>query len=199
MNEPLTLRERNRRDAWLAIHDAAAELALQHGLALTTVEMIAERVGISRRTFFNYFASKEDAVLGVQEIVVPEDALTEFRRDRSAPLLERTVRLMAALLRTTTPEPHIRQRRTELVEAIPELHRRMRQVALSAEELLEPILLEELGDSVDSEAGVQMLLMLAGTVLRYAYRQDPHSVTCGDDRFVQSALGAFRAAAAVHA
>ena len=65
----MTLRERNRRKAWLAIHAAASELALKHGLADTTVEMIADHAGVSRRTFFNYFASKEDAVLGIQETV----------------------------------------------------------------------------------------------------------------------------------
>lgn len=195
----MTLRERNRREAWLAIHNAAAALALEHGLADTTVEMIAEQAGVSRRTFFNYFASKEDAVLGMQEIVIPDEALSEFRQDRSASLLERTVRLMAALMRTTTPDPEVQKRRSELVEKMPELHRRMRRFALSTEELLEPILLEELGDRLDNDSGVQVLLMLAGTVLRYAYLRDPRSVICGDEQFIRSAIGAFREAASVHA
>ncbi|MHC2998810.1 hypothetical protein OB08_05430 [Microbacterium sp. HJ5] len=35
------------------------------GLNGFTIDELCERAGISRRTFFNYFASKEDAVLGI--------------------------------------------------------------------------------------------------------------------------------------
>ncbi|WP_188664594.1 TetR/AcrR family transcriptional regulator [Tersicoccus solisilvae] len=42
----------------------ARELALAHGLHGFTVDQLCEAVGISRRTFFNYFASKDDAVIG---------------------------------------------------------------------------------------------------------------------------------------
>ncbi|GAA0420189.1 TetR family transcriptional regulator [Acrocarpospora corrugata] len=38
-------------------------LAVEHGLDGVTVEAIADAANISRRTFSNYFASKEDAVL----------------------------------------------------------------------------------------------------------------------------------------
>lgn len=39
-------------------------LFLKHGFEETTIEQIAETAGISRRSFFRYFASKEDVVLG---------------------------------------------------------------------------------------------------------------------------------------
>ncbi|WP_083701658.1 TetR/AcrR family transcriptional regulator [Tersicoccus sp. Bi-70] len=42
----------------------ARELTTEHGLLGFTVEQLCEDVGISRRTFFNYFASKDDAVIG---------------------------------------------------------------------------------------------------------------------------------------
>lgn len=37
-------------------------LAKEHGLANVRVEDIVDRVGVSRRTFSNYLASKEDAI-----------------------------------------------------------------------------------------------------------------------------------------
>ena len=37
------------------------------GLSGFTIEQLCDEVGISRRTFFNYFPSKEEAVLGVDE------------------------------------------------------------------------------------------------------------------------------------
>jgi len=43
---------------------AGFELFAQQGYDATTVEQIADRVGISKRTFFRYFANKEDLVLG---------------------------------------------------------------------------------------------------------------------------------------
>lgn len=45
-----------------AILDAAAALAEEHGLGGFTVNDLAERAGVSRRTIFNHFASVEDAV-----------------------------------------------------------------------------------------------------------------------------------------
>ncbi|WP_199740312.1 TetR/AcrR family transcriptional regulator [Saccharopolyspora rhizosphaerae] len=43
---------------------AARRRTAEDGLSGFTVDEICDEAGISRRTFFNYFASKEDAVLG---------------------------------------------------------------------------------------------------------------------------------------
>lgn len=42
--------------------DAAAELFLEQGYGRTTVDQIAARAGVSRATFFNYFAAKSDVM-----------------------------------------------------------------------------------------------------------------------------------------
>ncbi|PWB96915.1 TetR/AcrR family transcriptional regulator [Salinibacterium hongtaonis] len=42
------------------LQDAAFELFLENGYAGTTVEHIAQRAGVSRNTFFNYFEAKGD-------------------------------------------------------------------------------------------------------------------------------------------
>lgn len=60
---PSGLRERRRQETRLDIADAATRLVAEHGMDGTTVEMIAELAGISPRTFFNYFATKAEAVL----------------------------------------------------------------------------------------------------------------------------------------
>ena len=67
-----SLRERRREQTWMAIHEAALKRVREHGMRGTTVEEIAQEAGVSPRTFFNYFPSKEDAVLGLREPVVSE-------------------------------------------------------------------------------------------------------------------------------
>ncbi|WP_271395019.1 TetR family transcriptional regulator [Neomicrococcus lactis] len=60
---PLGLRERRRLQTEAEIHEAAISLFEEKGVAATTVQDIADRAGISSRTFFRYFASKDQAAL----------------------------------------------------------------------------------------------------------------------------------------
>ena len=72
-----SLRERKRAATHSAITSAARGLTAEHGLAGFTVEELCEQVGISRRTFFNYFPAKEDAVLGAPA-ALPEELTDPF-------------------------------------------------------------------------------------------------------------------------
>lgn len=60
---PLGLRARRKLRTRQALADAAIKLSVERGFENVTVEDIAVRAGVSQRTFFNYFPSKEDAVL----------------------------------------------------------------------------------------------------------------------------------------
>lgn len=60
--KPLTLTERRKRATQLDIARAAALLFAQHGADQVTVETIAAHSGVSLRTFYRYFRSKEDAI-----------------------------------------------------------------------------------------------------------------------------------------
>jgi AcrR family transcriptional regulator len=57
------LRERNRRQTLHRIAAVGMELFLAKGYEETTLDEIAAAAGISRRTFFYYFKSKDDLVL----------------------------------------------------------------------------------------------------------------------------------------
>lgn len=61
----LGLRERKHIETRSRLEDAAVALAIKDGLDKTTIDAISEAANVSPRTFFNYFDSKEDAVLGV--------------------------------------------------------------------------------------------------------------------------------------
>ncbi|MCO1337830.1 hypothetical protein BJH93_02835 [Kocuria polaris] len=71
-------RERRKEATAAALIDHARRLTAERGLAGFTVEELAEAAGVSRRTFFNYFQTKEDAVLGVHVDNVPLDVDQAF-------------------------------------------------------------------------------------------------------------------------
>lgn len=60
-------------DAALRLEQAAMELFAEHGYAGTTVPAIAERAGLTTRTFFRHFADKRD-VLFLRERELPRSS-----------------------------------------------------------------------------------------------------------------------------
>ncbi len=57
------VRERKRRETRQLIANVALRLFLANGYDNTTLDAIAAEAGISRRTFFSYFKSKDDIIL----------------------------------------------------------------------------------------------------------------------------------------
>lgn len=64
--EPEGLRERKRRETQQRIAETGLRLFLASGYEETTLDAIAEAAGISRRTIFYYFKSKEEILLAYQ-------------------------------------------------------------------------------------------------------------------------------------
>ena len=57
-------REQRKRETSRALTETARTLTTERGFAGFTIEELCAEVGVSRRTFFNYFESKENAVFG---------------------------------------------------------------------------------------------------------------------------------------
>jgi AcrR family transcriptional regulator len=70
-------RERRMRETAESLTRVSRRLTAEHGLAGFTIEELCDEVDVSRRTFFNYFASKEDAVVGAN----PDDEWRAFAAD----------------------------------------------------------------------------------------------------------------------
>lgn len=72
------LRERKKAARRAALVSATHDLVSEHGLDAVTIEMICDRIGVSQRTFFNYFDSKIDAVLGITPWDLDPEAVETF-------------------------------------------------------------------------------------------------------------------------
>jgi AcrR family transcriptional regulator len=83
MTEPATgLRERKKRETRDALTRAALELFVERGYDETTLAEIAEAAGVSTRTIFAYFPSKEDILFSTIEAM--RDALVQALAERPA-------------------------------------------------------------------------------------------------------------------
>jgi AcrR family transcriptional regulator len=65
---PASIRERTRRLAQTELTIVAQDLFVDQGYESTTVDQIAAAAGMSKRTFFRYFGSKEDLVIGKYDL-----------------------------------------------------------------------------------------------------------------------------------
>src|SRR5947207_12162426 len=67
--DPLPVRERTRRAVRGELAQLAVDLFVEKGYDETTIDDLAAAAGMSKRTFFRYFASKEELVMGKYEIL----------------------------------------------------------------------------------------------------------------------------------
>lgn len=170
---PPSLRERRKAETWTALHEAAASLALERGLEHATVEAIAESVGVSSRTFFNYFRAKEDAVLGLQEPVLDPQLLS--RLSSRVDLVRQVSRLLVAVARTALGSTDALRRR-QLMTAYPHLAQRQMEYMVKAEALVCEAVASVLAGDPSWAAGAEgfgaddtarMLVMIAGVPVRF--------------------------------
>ncbi|MFM9376005.1 TetR/AcrR family transcriptional regulator [Gordonia sp. VNK21] len=187
----MTMRERQRLETLTALHRSATALVREGGLAAATIDAITAQTGIARRTFFNYYASKEDAILGTTAPMVPEEAMAQFLESESGTdEFTRTITLIGAVMRSTREaEVDVGEIRRLLAE-FPELSARQQQHSAAAEKLVESAISTHIPDS--SEAPARALVLLATSVLRYAYSIDPVSIPTADSPVVQVAIDTFR-------
>ncbi|MYU10137.1 TetR family transcriptional regulator [Streptomyces sp. SID8361] len=118
------------------LHDAAIELFTEQGYDQTTVAQIAERAGLTERTFFNHFANKRDVLFGRtselhKQVVAREVAACPA----GTPPLQTVLHGLQAAGDEVLEELRIpAARRREIVDATPELREReeAKRAALTA-------------------------------------------------------------------
>ncbi|GGL67891.1 TetR family transcriptional regulator [Streptomyces fumigatiscleroticus] len=170
------LRERKKRRTRDALLRAALELFTTRGYETTTVDEIAEAVGVSQRTFFRYFASKEEAAFFVARLA--ESHFVEALRERpqeEAPLealrravLESWDTIGEAIEQLVPLELHMRFYR--VIESTPALLAAHLRRATEVEDRIARIIADREGLDVDADPRPRLVVAVFGAVIRVTER-----------------------------
>ncbi|HVV13988.1 TetR/AcrR family transcriptional regulator [Amycolatopsis sp.] len=137
------LRERKKEATREALRHAAVTLYREHGPNSVTVEEICAKAGVSPRTFFNYFETKDEAVLSLD---VSTAALRERIVERPADESPLTaVRAVFAARFADVTKTAVFRERTLLLREYPELVPRMAHTNKAFEEAVVSGLAERTG------------------------------------------------------
>jgi AcrR family transcriptional regulator len=192
--------ERLRRTR-AALVDEARRRTAEVGLSGFTVDELCSAVGVSRRTFFNHFASKDDVVVGVA--VDDDDALlaayASSRRDPRLPPLSTVVDDLAGLAVAQIRHVGLTRDGAAAFRAALEREPRllaavMRQGEAHRRRLVEAVASHESLDADDLRLGT-VVSLLAAVVGRACERFFVHDGADGDrfDDVLDQELAAVRA------
>ncbi len=179
MSDNESLRAKKARLTRNALHEAAITRVLEEGLEGATVATIAADAGVSTRTFFNYYATKEDAIVGLDESNIDAQLVADYVHSDSGldTLAEDTARFIREALLMGSLDPDTPARRRKLFALYPELVSKRFDRAEALEELIaEHVLarLRVLGQEFSSEdsawRSARMLTQLCMVPLHHAGR-----------------------------
>ncbi|WP_328871078.1 TetR family transcriptional regulator [Streptomyces sp. NBC_00287] len=172
-----TLRERKKQRTRDALLRAALELFTSRGYEQTTVDDIAAAVDVSQRTFFRYFANKEEAAFAVQEMTEayyveavrlrpPEEAPMQALRQA---VVEGWDGLHEVIESVVPVELHLRM--YQLMESTPALLAAHLRRGAETEERIARVLAEREGLDVDADPRPRLAVAVFGGVMRVTQRQ----------------------------
>jgi len=140
--------------------------------------MICEASMVSPRTLFNYFGSKEGAILGAPPALPSDDDVEAFARREGGDVLGDFVALVASTLVGREPDPELFRRRRLLMQGTPELlTRQMVRMGELEAQFVRIVMTRfrvqgrDAGSEPDLEDEARMLVALATGVLRYTMRK----------------------------
>ncbi|CAM5549415.1 MULTISPECIES: TetR family transcriptional regulator [Streptomyces] len=172
----LGLRERKKRATRAALGEAAVRLAAEHGADHVTVEMISEAAGVSPRTFFNYFASHDDAFVMIDADLAPRVTRAVLAAPAALPPLEALRTALAAELADVENQSELWSLLPVVLDRSPRLFARVMAAQAGQEQELARAIAVRLGHEVaeaadacggrDTGLYAQLLAGVAGTAVR---------------------------------
>ncbi|MET9832934.1 TetR family transcriptional regulator [Streptomyces sp. NPDC006385] len=172
-----TLRERKKQRTRDALLRTALELFTTQGYEHTTVDQITEAVDVSQRTFFRYFAGKEEAALAMGDVAVAHFVRAVRERPaHEAPMevlrqsvLESWDTLNDVIEAVVPVELYLRMHR--VIESTPVLLAAHLRKSVEIEETIARILAEREGVDVETDPRPRLAVAVFGGVMRLTERQ----------------------------
>ncbi|WP_329339665.1 TetR family transcriptional regulator [Streptomyces sp. NBC_00663] len=171
------LRERKKQRTREALLRAALELFTTRGYEQTTVDDVVGAVDVSQRTFFRYFANKEEAALAVVELAVAH--FVEVVRDRpphEAPMEALRQAVVAGwdslndTIESVVPvELYLRM--YQVIESTPVLLAAHLRRSMEIEETLARVIAEREGLDVDADLRPRLVVAVFSGVMRVTERR----------------------------
>ena len=168
--DELGLRERKKRARRDALIDATHDLVREKGLEQVTVEEICERVGVSVRTFFNYFDSKLDAVFGIAHTTFDREIAEVYASGGpSGELTADTRALVGALLQFPGPSKERIGVAIELMKSEPTLYTRHMELFEAIRTEMQDVIVRRLErEQSDAVARPELITMAVFHIARWA-------------------------------
>ena len=178
------------------IESSAVALVLEHGYDATTVDMICAAAGVSQRTFFNHFATKDAAVIGTDVPRLDESRVRAFIASTGPDLLADAVDLIALPGLDGAHTAEVMRLRMRAITSSAELMKRQfeRFASIEAElaEVIEYRLLR-VSDAAESRDEVREQSRLTAHILAGIMRYTADSLMSGGSIAVPTLVGETRA------
>ncbi|MCB1608568.1 MAG: TetR family transcriptional regulator [Xanthomonadales bacterium] len=174
--QPRPLRERKKEATRRALVRAANRRFHQFGFESTTIDDICDDVGISRRTFFRYFANKEALAFPHRgERLERFVAMLQNAPARESPFASlRRVAQVLAFAYADNREQLLAQQR--LIDQTPSLSAREHEIDRDWEQAMAAVFLQRFAGDPNAELRAQMLagaaIGLIRATLRYWFEQE---------------------------
>jgi AcrR family transcriptional regulator len=160
-------RDRRKRLTRQSLRRATLELGLQHGLASVSIDAIAKRAGVSTRTFFNYFDTKEEAAL-LPLFQVSDEELAVFAEGPAETAWRDLTALFHADVERATHDREDFAAFLELHQRNPTLAGRQFAAFGAFERRLSGAVMLRLGDGPDAEVRAPLMVGCCITAVRVA-------------------------------
>ncbi|WP_354702193.1 hypothetical protein DSM112329_02547 [Paraconexibacter sp. AEG42_29] len=145
------LRERKREQTRSALADAALDLFSERGYDATTIADIAERAGVSPRTFFSHYPSKEQVMFPDDELLFSTLEIALAERPEGQQTLDALRTWLVSMLGVMDLEAEAgrKQLQRDVVAGTPVLLAHQRHLLARFEVLIRESVAADLGETAD--------------------------------------------------
>ncbi|ATL88179.1 TetR family transcriptional regulator [Streptomyces malaysiensis subsp. malaysiensis] len=145
---------------------AALELYLERGYDNVTVTDIAERAGLTRRSYFRYFPDKREVLFGGSELLPPALAEAVLAADPDAAPLAAVLDALARVGAQLVEQVDGVTERRAVIDASPELQERERTKTAAITEAIRDALMRRQVNTGTAELVAQLATVAFGNAFR---------------------------------